>query len=54
MLSFVAQAILRDDQSNLNSLCKYSLTPHLDVDIGAWNWELESGFPNSAVWMLWN
>ena len=54
MLSFVAQAILRDDQSNLNSFCKYSLTPHLDVDIGAWNLELESGFPNSVVWMPWN
>lgn len=53
MLSSVAQAILWDDQSNLNIFCKYSLTPHLDVDIGARNMELESGFPNSAVWMSW-
>ena len=27
------------------------LTPRLDVDIKAWNLELESGFLNSAVWL---
>ena len=27
------------------------LIPRLDVDIQDWNWELESGILNSAVWL---